>query len=332
MVGFGKDRSRNNSDFRFLSYVSDSRIKDILAIGLLPGTSGTGAAIDMRTKAITLILSETGCDVRQLASIKAKDFSGDKIRFTEGLHEAPISKELSSVLKQIVSERDLSEDDYLISKEKPISTKRIEQILSGIGLSPKALKDSYAIRNLGSEKRFDFFVPSRKDLADKARKADDLRLELIVHLIADGLSVDDIIRIESGIVEKIKTHEDPEKSENREDAKGNENPDDNENHALIEKSLIKYNVLCQEILREQKHRSRFLLSSRDKPLTRRRIEQLLSGIGCTSKDIERISLVETLARRALEETTGEERELHQKWIRERMLAVRHAGSLEVYRW
>jgi len=309
MVGFGKDRSRINSNFRFLSYISEGRVKDILARGLL--SDPKKSTIDARARAIILILRETGCDVRELVSLKVKDISEDKIRFTGKNHEAPISKELYSAIKSLVLQKNLGIEDHLISKKKPFSTKRIEQILEGIErLSPKALKDSFAIKNLDSEKRAEFFVPSRQDLIEKSRKIKDKRLELAINLLADGFSLDEIIGIET---EKIL------------DSKHQENII---YHTLFEK----YEILCQEILREQKHRSRFLFGSHDKPLTRRRIEQLFSGINCTSKDIERIKVLEELIRRALEENSGEERELYQKWIRERMLAVRHAGSLEVYRW
>jgi integrase len=316
MVGFGKDRSENIENFRFLSYISESRIKDILASGLI---SETKTAIDTRSRAIILLLNETGCDVRELVNLKVKDVFEDKIIFAEKNHEATISKELYSAIKTLIIDRNLSENDYLISKKKPFSTKRIEQILEGIsGLSPKKLKDSYAIRNIQSEKRAEFFVPSREDIIGKSRKISDKRLELVINLLADGFSVDEILGLET------------DKLENNERQDQTKNP--TRNHTIYHTLFEKYEILCQEILREQKHRSRFLLSSRDKALTRRRIEQLLSDIGCTSKDIERIKILDILIRRALEETSGEERELYQKWIRERMLAVRRAGSLEVYRW
>jgi len=92
---------------------------------------------------IIRILYETGCEVKELVKIKVSDVLGHRIRInSKEIRFSQISGKLSKDIKQYVKGNKLNKNNFLFSlrKDKPISEKRISQIISEISYDLK-IKD-----------------------------------------------------------------------------------------------------------------------------------------------------------------------------------------------
>lgn len=294
-----KDKKKSDS-YRFFSYIPKREIEDIL-----------NSRINSLEKTIIGILYETGCDIKELLLLKAKNiiaitssnlFSNPKIEEAKIIFnnfEANISLELFEIIKEHIKKENLFEKNFLIStkKKENYSIKRIEQIVEKnfLGKNPKVLKDSYILRNLDKINKKEFFI-DRKDTLFKKISNLDNRIKIIVNLILDGLTLDDIKNIK---IKDLKKYDSLFKN-------------------TFNKNLLKDNLRSE---------NEFLIGS----LTRRRIEQLLSTAKLTSKKIEKTRIVEKLISE-LNSLETNEKEFYEKMIDNRQIVLRHSGTIEVFKW
>jgi integrase len=108
---------------------------------------------DIRAKLFYKIIIETSCKTSEISGIKLKDISQNKIKFAK--RSVSISNTLSELIREYISEQNLSPKDYLFltRQSEKISPKRIRQIIhnsskekTGYKIDPKDLRE-YSIKN-----------------------------------------------------------------------------------------------------------------------------------------------------------------------------------------
>jgi integrase len=80
-----------------------------------------------RDETLLLILSETACTLSEIIAIRVSDLKGCTIQMNGRI--VPITSYLSSMLREL--SRDFRTTDYLLSGRKPLSARRVQQIVGG---------------------------------------------------------------------------------------------------------------------------------------------------------------------------------------------------------
>lgn len=303
--------------FNFLSYISENRLKNIVQDSL-----------ETKKKLILKLLYSTGINVKELVLLQPKNISKQTI---ETYNKKTKQKQTyflpsglySELLEYIVLER-LSPENYLFSTskkhEKPLTPKRVEQICIEIGeknkikLTPKVLKDSYQLNKIKAQ------LKNKDDLSEntntrtinlknysKNLENQNIKTQLLIKLIEENISVATIRNIfvnEQGI-----------------------------SNISLEKTTIETKDLFNKLVFEHNQTNQFLFGSKTKPVSQRRIEQILNVANVTIKEIQRKTLLRDLIQKInLEISDVETKKFYDDMLSSNILIVRNSGFLEVYSW
>jgi len=293
--------------FNFLSYISKNKLETIVSNSL-----------DTKKKLILKVIYHTGIDIKDLVLLKPKNISKQAIEIKDNNKKYFLPKEVySEVLEYIVLER-ISPEEYLFSSSKqhlkPLTPKRIEQICKEIGeknnlnLTPKFLKDSFHINSIKEKTNLDkinlrqISIKKNYDIKNLDEKS-----QLFIKLLEENI---DFEKIKNIFIDENKT-----------------------SNISLEKTAIETQSLFKKLVFEQKIKNKFLFGSKTKPVSKRRIEQILNCINITIKDIQRKVLLQKLIDRInIEISDSETKKFYQEMLGNKILIVRNSGYLEVYSW